>query len=202
VFRAIGTLFVKAAVSPVNLIADLFKVDPEALKEIHLLLSDPSPDKKNMETVDILADILNQKPGLNLDFVYCIDKEKASDTLSYILSLEDYARTAKVSGANSTTVLDSSLSNYLLGKLPSGSLLVKASLIELCRNYIGAEKLNGKIDSLKSSQTNFLQNYLTRDKEIPADRFRVIGIMPDSIKYMEPVPSFRTYFTAAEGKPN
>jgi len=71
VFHAIGTLFVKAAVSPVNLISGLFKVDPEALNEIHLLLTDPSPDKKNMETVDIVADILNQKPGLNIDFIYC-----------------------------------------------------------------------------------------------------------------------------------
>ena len=72
IFHTIGTLFVKAAVSPVNMISDLFKVDPESLKEIHLLLNDPSPDKKNMETVDVLADILNKKPGLNVDLIYCI----------------------------------------------------------------------------------------------------------------------------------
>ena len=98
VFHAIGTLFVKAAVSPVKMIGDLFKVDPEKIKEIHLLLTDPSPDKKNMETVDILADILNKKPALNLDIVYCINNLKTTDTLAYMLALEDYARSTGTTG--------------------------------------------------------------------------------------------------------
>ena len=102
-------------------------------------------------------------------------------------------------GDISKSVPDSVLSKYLLGKLPPDSLLAKAGIRELCRNYIGKEKLNARIDSIKNSQTLFLQNYLSRDKEIPADRFRIIGNTPDSIKYEEAVPSFRTYFTASEG---
>ena len=198
IFHAIGTLFVKAAVSPVNLIADLFKADPEALKEIHLLLTDPSPDKKNLETLDILADILNKKPGLNMDFIYCINPEKASDTFARQMAMEDYIRSLNEAVNNEDQVPDSILSKYILGKLPSDSLLAKASLSELCRNLIGAEKLNSRIDSLKNSQTLFLQTYLNRDKEISSDRFRIIGNMPDSIKYEESVPSFKTYFTAGE----
>ncbi len=198
IFRAIGTLFVKAAVSPVNMIADLFKVDPEALKEINLMLSDPSPDKKNLETVDMLADILNKKPGLNLDLVYCFNFEKESDTLSHLMTLEAYRGSAGNDGTDEEQVPDSILSKYVLGKFPSDSLLVKASLAEVCRKFIGAEKLKARVDSIKNSQTLFLQTYLNHDKEISSDRFRIIGNMPDSIIYDEPVPSFRIYFTAGD----
>jgi hypothetical protein len=197
IFRAIGNLFVKAAVSPVNMIADLFKTDAETLKKIGLLLNDPSPDRKNLETLDILADILNKKPGLNLDFVYCIDRQRVSDTLAHILALEDYARSNNIM-EGTAEIPDSTLSRYIAGKLGADSLQAKSALNELCRNYIGSEKLNSRIDSLKNSQTVFLQNYLSHDKEIPADRFRIIGTMPDSIRYEEPVPSFRTYFTAGD----
>lgn len=200
IWHAIGTLFVKAAVSPVNLISGLFKVDPEALNEIHLLLTDPSPDKKNMETVDIVADILNQKPGLNIDFVYCINPGKASDTLAHMMVLEDYARSVKIAVANSSSVQDSTLSNYILGKFHADSLMARAGFNELCRKYIGEEKLNFIIDSLKNSQRAFLRSYLSNDKMVPADRYQIITVMPDSIKYDEPVPSFRTFFTAGGGE--
>jgi hypothetical protein len=195
VFHAIGTLFVKAAVSPVNLISGLFKVDPEKLNEIHLLLTDPSPDKKNMETVDIVADILNQKPGLNIDFVYCLNPEKTYDTLAHMMVLEDYARSGNT-GSNLSPVPDSTLSRYLVGKLRADSLMAGEGISGLCRKYIGEEKLNYIIDSLKNSQFTFLRSYLSNDKMIPPDRYQIITIMPDSIKYDEPVPSFRTFFTA------
>jgi hypothetical protein len=198
IFHAIGTLFIKAAVSPVNLLGDLFKADPEALKEIHLTLTDPSPDKKNMESVDILADILNKKPELSLDIVYCIDPEKTSDSLAHLIVSDDFARINNSSANTSMTFPDSILSKYILGKMPADSLLGKTSLSELCRKYLGDEKLKVKIDSLKISQTTFLQNYLSRDKEIPAERYRIIETMPDSIKHDSVLPSFRIYFNAGE----
>ncbi|MBK8883787.1 MAG: DUF748 domain-containing protein [Bacteroidales bacterium] len=201
VFHAIGTLFVKAAVSPLNMIGGLFQVDPEKLETIHLLLTDPSPDKENMKSVDLLADILNKKPGLDIDIVYCINNPKTADTLAYILASEDYARSTGTSGTGSNTVPDSILSRFILGKMPADSLLAKSGLRELCRNYAGAEKLNFKIDSLRSSQASFLQSYMVNDKMIPADRFRIVSIMPDSIKYEETVPSFRIFFTAGDENP-
>jgi len=200
VFHAIGNLFVKAAVSPVNMIADLFKVDPEKLKEIHLLLTDPAPDEQNSKTIDVLADILDKKPGLNLDLIYCNNPEKASDSLAHLLALEDYKRSAGMSGDNSGPVTDSLLSKYLLGKMLSDSTLANAGLKLLCRKYEGGENLKMKLDSIKNSQISFLQSYLSRDKSIPEVRFRIIAEMPDSIKYDESVPVFRTYFTAGDEK--
>jgi hypothetical protein len=43
-------------------------------------------------------------------------------------------------------------------------------------------------------------NYLSHDKEIPLDRFRIITTAPDTIKPSGNYPAFRTYFTAAGEK--
>jgi hypothetical protein len=195
IFHAIGALFVKAAVSPVNLIADMFKVDPEKLKEIGLGLSSPSPDEKNMETVDILADILNKKPGLNLDIIYCLNRDKTADTLAYIKALDDYKQTNRPV----EDVPDSILVKYLAAKFSGDTLAAAAGLKELCNRYVGQGKLDARMDSLAFSQARFLEDYLSRDKEIPAERFTIIGTMPDSIRYEKAVPSFRIYFASPGG---
>ncbi len=83
ILKIIGNLFVKAAVSPFKLLSSSYKVDPAALQEIRLDLMEPSPDEKNLKSVDIIADILNKKPALNIDLFYCADHSKAVDSLAY-----------------------------------------------------------------------------------------------------------------------
>jgi hypothetical protein len=201
IFRVIGDLFVKAAVSPVKMLSGLFKIDEAALQNIALGLSEPSPDEKNLKSVDIIADILNKKPTLNIDLFYCIDLKKTSDTLAYLMALEDYKSFGKSNGIDVNNVPDSTLAGYLLGKQSSATLKETSDLQQLCRNYIGTEKLNAKIDSLRVIQTGFMMNYLSHDKEISSNRFRIISIAPDTIKYEAAYPSFRTYFTPSGENP-
>lgn len=199
IFRTIGNLFIKAAVSPVNLLGEMFKADPETLKQVDLTLTDPAPDKKNMESLDILSDILNRKPGLSLDFIYCTNPEKESDTLAHMMVYTEFARQNNLSADNSIIVPDSTLSKYLTGKIPGDSLSASTNLTGLCRKYVGEQKLKASIDSLRASQTAFLRNYLSHDKELAPERFTIIETIPDSIKYEGAIPSFRIYFNAAEG---
>jgi hypothetical protein len=70
------------------------------------------------------------------------------------------------------------------------------NLDSLCREYIGAAKLNSKLDSLKNLQADFLSDYVTKDKQLDSTRFRIIGVMPDTLKPNGNYPSFRTYFNA------
>jgi hypothetical protein len=197
ILRVVGDLFVKAAVSPVKLLSGLFKVDPEMLQQISLNLSEPSPDEKNLKSIDIIADILKKKPSLNIDFYYCIDGRKAADTLAYMLSLEDYIKNGKSLGFDIKNIADSTLARYLHEKVSSGVSQVNSDISVLCRSYIAPEKIRAKIDSIKTMQTDFIINYLSHDKEIPSDRFRVIRTAPDTIKYEKAYPSFITYFTAS-----
>lgn len=196
IFRIIGKLFVKAAVSPFNLLSASYKADPAALQEIRLELLDPSPDEKNLKSLDILADILNKKPGLNIDLYYCIDRSKAIDSIGHILALEDYIKYSKTSGLSTKNVADSTLIKYLLSKLSPANPEGNRELRSLCRNYTGTDKLEAKLDSIKSLQINFIINYLSHDKEIPTVRFKINAVAPDTIKASGNWPAFRTYFTA------
>lgn len=200
IFRIIGKLFVKAAVSPVNLLSASYKVDPATLQDIHLSLLEPAPDEKNLKSVDIIADILNKKPGLNVDFYYCIDHHEAVDSLAYLMTRDDYIKNNINSGTETKNVEDSTLIKYLINRMQDASKSTDQNIKTLCLSYIGDEKIETKLDSLKTIQSDFLTNYLTHDKEIPADRFKIIQIAPDTIRPKGKYPSFRTYFNAAGDK--
>lgn len=200
ILKVIGNLFIKAAVSPFNLLSASYKVDPASLQEIRLELMKTSPNEKNLKSVDIIADILSKKPGLDIDFYYCDDREKIIDSLAYLMTLDDYITNNKISGMNSSSVPDSSLIKYIRNQLSSDTTMNHKALKELCRSFIGTKKVEARLDSIKASQINFLTNYLTVDKEILPERFRVINIAPDTIKPSEIYPAFRNYFRPAGEK--
>ena len=200
ILKIIGNLFVKAAVSPFNLLSASYKVDPATLQEIRLGLTEASPDEKNLKSVDIIADILNKKPALNIDFFYCADRPKLVDSLAYNLTVANYIRENKFSGLNSENIPDSTLIRYLLSKSSSASSGGNPEIKVLCRSFIGAETLEAKLDSIKIVQVNFIKNYLSHDKEIPHDRFRIFATAPDTIKPLGNYPAFRAYFTSGEDK--
>jgi hypothetical protein len=200
ILKIIGNLFVKAAVSPFNLLSASYKVDPATLQEIRLGLTEASPDEKNLKSVDIIADILNKKPALNIDFFYCADRPKLVDSLAYNMTVANYIRENKFSGLNSENIPDSTLIRYLLSKSSSASSGGNPEIKVLCRSFIGAETLEAKLDSIKIVQVNFIKNYLSHDKEIPHDRFRIFATAPDTIKPLGNYPAFRAYFTSGEDK--
>jgi hypothetical protein len=197
VLKIIGNLFIKAAVSPFNLLSASYKVDPASLQEIRLSLMEPAPDEKNLKSVDIISDILSKKPGLNIDLYYCVNHSTTVDSLAYLMTLEDYSKNNKNNGTNLKNVADSTLIKYLLTKSSSGSSINNLGLKILCRNFIGSDKLEAKLDSLRTLQIGFISDYLSHDKEIPTDRFKIIRVAPDTIKPLGKYPSFRLYFTAA-----
>jgi hypothetical protein len=197
IFHTIGTLFVKAAVSPVNMIGELLKVDPGSLQEIALQLTDASPDNTHLKSVDILADILNKKPALNLDIIYCLNREKCRDTLACLMVTEEYRKMTGTSGY----IPDSLLIKHISSRVPADTSIAKMKISELSRSYLGNGKLDARLDSLSSTQITFLQNYLVNDKGVAGSRFRIINQMPDSIRFEGSLPAFRIYFTAGEENP-
>lgn len=198
IFRIIGNLFVKAAVSPFNALAGAFNADPASLQEIRLGLTEPQPDEDNMKSVDIIADILKTKPGLNAEFYYCIDRNKAADSLSYLLAIKDFTDYSKSTGIQVRNVADSTLLKYLLEKPFSTDLKENPQLFVLCRKYIGETKLDNMLDSIRNLQTAFMTSYLGTDKALPADRFKVISVSPDTIRPPLNYPAFKTYFNAGD----
>ena len=198
VLRVIGNLFVKAAVSPFNLLSGGYNVDPSSLQEIDLPLFEPQPDKENMKSVDVISDILVKKPGLNVDFYYCMNTEKAKDSLALMLARKEYASYSKSIGLKVNHVSDSTLSAWIRSRSNPAGADDNANMEQLCRNYIGVERLNKGIDSVIVLQNGFLKSYLSVDRQVPATRFRIICPSPDTIKPSMGDAAFKAYFTAGE----
>ncbi len=201
IFKVIGNLFVKAAVSPFNLLSGLVDTDPASLQVISLGLTGAAPDAKDLNSVDMITDILTNRPQLNVQFIYCIDSLKAADSLAYILSVRDYRISTGNMPDSRNAVPDSTLTKFLQGKSQVDTLSgTGAGLKALCRNYIGSLRLKSGLDSLKTSQLKFLNDYLVTDKQILQGRFSIIRTTPDSIKPLVSYPLFRVYFTPGQNQ--
>ncbi|MBN2273734.1 MAG: DUF748 domain-containing protein [Bacteroidales bacterium] len=196
IFRTIGNLFIKAAVSPFELLSGLYNVEPGSLQEICMSLTDSIPDEVNLKSVDILADILDKKPQLKVGFIYCINREKAADSLAYLLAVNDYVKTTRRSWSGRESIPDSILIQHLRSKPFAANLPENTTLSHLCRNYAGADKLNAGLDSLRIGQTGFMANYLKLERNIRSERFSIIGTTPDSIRPDVNYPFFKVWFTA------
>ena len=198
IFRIIGNLFVKAAVSPFTALSGSYNVDPSKLQEIRLDLLKPSPDEDNLKSVDILADIITKKPGLNVDLYYTVNRVKAADSLAYLLSAEEFRNYSRANGVSVRTVADSSLSKYLIAKLPPAAALANPDVRLLCMEHIGKTRLDAALDSLRNIQAAFLTSYLGIDKALAPERFRVITVAPDTVKPALNYPAFRVYVNAGD----
>lgn len=200
IFRVIANLFVKAALSPFNLISQLQGVDEESLKQIRLDLTNDSPDDKGLRSIDILSDILNKKPLVNLDLIYCINREKAIDSLGYIYTRNDFLRSTGTNVSADKRISDSILVRYVLEKNPADTTLASGNAGALFVKYAGTEKLNVRLDSLMKRQTQFIINYLGVERALPSNRFRIVETTPDSIRPVSAAPSFRIYLTEGGGQ--
>jgi hypothetical protein len=89
------------------------------------------------------------------------------------------------------------LVKFLVSQTASDSLAARQGLKSLCRSFIGTAKLESTLDSIKTLQVNFIMNYLSRDKQVPVERFKIITVAPDTIKPLGNWPALRAYFTAA-----
>lgn len=190
VLKIVGNLFVKAAVSPFKLLGPSYNADPASMKEIKLALLETQPDERNMKSVDILADILKNKPGLSIDIYYCSDKKADADSLAVLMISDRYRKTNP--GLNGRPA-DSTFVKYLHTLVPGDSSIV---IKDLCIKIVGRERAGAILDSIRNLQTAFLNGYLKIDKGLTPDKFRILTVTPDTIKPFGKYPAFRPYFTA------
>lgn len=192
ILRIIGNLFIKAATSPYNMLADMHGTNPDKLKEIPLELFEPMPGKKDIGTIDILADILDKKPGLSVTFLHATDEPHTSDTLAYLLAHKAFENFLKNNDHNNDS--DSAFATFLMrGKVSD----IGSGISDLCRNYIGEERLKGKLDSLRNLQMDFLRNYLGSETNLEDKRYTISKAVSDTIRPSQSPVSFMVFFGAA-----
>jgi hypothetical protein len=171
IFKALGNIFLKAATSPYNMLADMYKLDPEKLKVIQFDMFEPQPDKDNLSTLNIIAQILTQKPGIGIEFEYMSDKKKAGDSLAYVMTVNNFKATENFAGLQ-RGINDSILMQFLFDKTNFSGDTNNISINSLCHTFIGDNNINKQIDSIASLQQNFLYNYLIVDKGLDNKRIK------------------------------
>ncbi len=198
IFRIIGNLFVKAAVSPINLLSGLIQSDPASLQSVRLSVTEIQPDEKAFRSLDAIAGILDKKPMLKADFIYCINRGRAADTLAGIMARKELMNSGTLREKDVSNIADSSLFRYLRNKLTLPDGTDSLPLTALSRKYIGEDVLSSSLDSLRAGHAGYLKKYLVTERNIPAERFSVIEITPDSLVPVKGGPLFRIYFTAED----
>lgn len=196
ILRIVGNLFIKAAATPINLLSGLVQSDPASLQIIRLNLEEISPDGKGIKSLDAIADILENKPLLNVDFIYCINNEKAADTLACLMTRKEFLNSEPMQSGNFNNIADTIIIRYINEKLSPQTGTDNMPLTSLCRKYIGEERLNSILDSLRAGHTEFVRTYLDTKRNIPSERFRVVETTPDSIIPLRGAPLIRIYFTS------
>lgn len=189
VFKTIGNLFVKAATSPYNILAGSYSIDPGELKEVNLDLFNTEISGNGLKSLDVLADILSKKPGINVVFYHCANRQMAGDSLAYIIASDNYK-----AATNSNIVSDSLLVSFIANQ----NSVPVADLKIMCRNYIGEENISQQLDSIKNWQIGFLTRYLGEEKALDNNRFKIYAETPDTISTKSKGASFKVYFTADE----
>lgn len=198
IFRIIGNLFVKAAVSPINLLSGLIQSDPASFQSVRLNLTEFQPDEKAIRSLDAIAGILDKKPMLKADFIYCINRGRAADTLAGIMARKELMNSGTLREKDIRNIADSSLFRYLRNKLTLPDGTDSLPLAALSRLYFGEDVLSSSLDSLRAGHAGYLKKYLATERNIPAERFSIIEITPDSLVPVRGDPLFRIYFTAED----
>jgi len=184
ILRTIGNLFVKAATSPVDMLSSLYDADPEKLKEIKVGMFDRIPGDDGLESLDLIAKILYERPKLRVGFIYAMDKEVFTDTLSYIKAVESFREKEKDEALSNLDPLpDSLLEAFLRNELSGSEVPENTSLENLFTHYTKMNNLAAQYDSTRLEQTDFINDYLRENKSVPPDRISFSYEVPDSMGF-------------------
>lgn len=199
ILKTIGNLFVKAATAPVELLSNLFNADPEKLKEIKLGMFDTRPGEDGLESLDLIAQILKEKPKLRVNLIHDLDREKYYDSLSYLIAVESFIQKQKETEyKNLNPVPDSLLEKFLYKEMSGKEIPENSSLKNLYSKYSANIDLAAKYDSLRTQQLDFISDYLVDNKGVPSNRVGYSFEVPDSLQTSANNTLFHILFKSAD----
>lgn len=192
IFKTLGNLIVKAATSPVDFLANLYGVNPDKIKEIEIGMFDNNLNEESLETLDIIAKILNEKPKLRLELDYQINKKQFHDSLATQLAFDDFLSSNDKIKRETKQLQDSLFYNFLLKGLKLEQS--NQTIHDLCKVYIGDETLNTMLDSTFNLHNKLVKDYLHIQKSITENRLEFLPKMTfnGDIEYARFYVTFRS----------
>ena len=199
ILKTFSNLIVKAATSPVDFLATLYGVNPDKIKAVEVGVFENNFEENEMETLDIIAKILKDKPQLFCQMKYNINKEKYFDSLAIRLTSEEFKKTRSYNeNIKNNTIYDSLFRSFVIRKLDIKDEKSSENIVDLCKSYIGNELLSARLDSTNEVHYHLINDYLISYKSINSERFRIIPDSENSVPPNYEKAIFKVNFTTEE----
>ncbi len=182
ILKTLGNLIVKAATSPADMLAGMYNVDAARLKMVKIGMFETTPDKSDMETLDILAGIMDDKPKLRLAFNYLIDQDLYFKRLATKMVTNEYLETKTDDEyMEGPKVPDSLLIGFITVKSDVVQTDTGKAVPDIYVDYIGKERLAARLDSTRRVHIDFVHDYILSHKSLSDERLSITAASPDSV---------------------
>lgn len=176
--KTVGNLFVKAATSPADLLAVFYSYDPNKLRSVEVGMFETLPDTEELETLDVIAQIIHDKPQLRVKMYHFIDKKTFIDSLAYQTVQTDWLMNKH---NQSVSMSDSLLKKFIVSERSKLNLDTSLSIQALSRYYCDSAYLSTSYDSIEVQQVDFIKDYLTQQKQVPEELYSIERSNADSV---------------------
>jgi hypothetical protein len=182
--QVLKNLFTKAVAAPATLLASVTGGNEHDLKEIRFDYGQASLTEKQMNQVQKMGKLLEEKPELVMELKQTLDPAKELEYLTFFKAkkrfyfemqkkqpVPDSLGKDAISAINATTITDTVFLAYVERKLTVRNPL--ASPQEKCAAFIGAESLKSLQKTMMEQRNRELETYLKTRLNLAADRFTV-----------------------------
>jgi len=182
IWQVIKNIMVKAATAPFRFFANAFGGKEEDYKQVSFDYLQNAINASQKKTLDNLARVLTEKRELKLQLVQVTSKQDEAEIFAlqqikkqYLNITSDSITSQLQNRMDSVADKDSLFNGFINNKLKSGSSFM--SVQEKCIDIIGKEKMDTIVGGIMERRNQALLNYLTQEKQIPANRLVVSSAM-------------------------
>ncbi len=152
IWTTFKNLIIKVAASPVNFLSGLLQVDPKDIKEIEFDYLDTTFTAYRQKQLDLLLELEDKKPGLEIEMVYFNDIEIEKEHIAIAEASKAYALlSGDEAGENEEAFLQ-----YLHGQAQDDSL----SVLQASLRVIPGTTLDSIAEVLASKRKIMLEEYI------------------------------------------
>gem|GEM_PF-2849144 len=197
IWQVIKNIVVKAASAPFRLLADAFNVDENDLKTIYFNSGQTNLEKRQIKSLNSISRVLSKKPEITVDLFHLYNREYELDALAIRKAKTDYLAATSVAEdslqqLNTIATTDSLFRAFLAETSPVYDSTI--SIADNARRRYGEENLQNELDTAIAAQQELIAQYLTEERDIPADRFTIKNLSTEEISLNQTHPKFTVEF--------
>ena len=201
IWQVVKNIFTKVATSPFKALSNVLKVNEDDLKNIYFDNGQIGLSNKQKKPLNALASVLKKKPGVNIELKHLYNLEYEKDIVALKLAKKNYLLQSDIKLNKSIPIgkhafdlssTDLEFLKYLKANTPNYDETL--STPENSKRLIGNEILIKETIDAKAKQKKLINDYLINEKEIAANRFKIIDGSKSEEALNQSRPKFEVKF--------